>query len=167
MNTEEVLLEWAEEYTEEVKKQEYKALMHWRASENALGIIKHCEETAEALLLKIKEELEKRKLPKLEYSEVNELNSFINFMVSIKNKIDDSEGWMVIKREFEKGIQNGLTHLYSKADIGFDVPAFTKLDMIKKLRNLNTTMQRRFDEVVNSFAPEKKKEEVLHPYEEQ
>jgi hypothetical protein len=28
-------------------------------------------------------------------------------------------------------------------------------------------MQRRFDEVVNSFAPEKKKEEVLHPYEEQ
>ena len=61
---------------------------------------------------------------------------------------------------------NGLTHLYTKADIGFDVPAFTELDMLKKLRNLNVTLERRFDETISLHAPEKREDASLHPYEE-
>ena len=99
MSTEETLLETEPTTNEETRKQEYKALLHWRASENAIQLIEASKVTAEKLLEEIKKELETRKEPKLKYSEVNELNVFINYIAGVVSAIDDSEGGKVMKQE--------------------------------------------------------------------
>lgn len=154
------------ELSQDETKKIYKDLMHYRISENFKEICEEGTKTAVKLLTDIQNELKRRKKIEMEYSELNKLNTYINFYAGILEKVDDSEGGKKFKEELEKQINNGLSHVYNKVEIGFDTPMFTKLDLMKVLRTVNMTIDKKLDEIINEYTPKKDEETTLHPYEE-
>lgn len=155
-----------EELSQDEIKKIYKDLMHYRLSDNFKEICEEGNKAGEKLLEDIQKEFKTRKLPKMEYSEANKLNVYINFYSGVLERVDDSEGGKKFKEEINKQIQNGLSHLYNKVEIGFDAPMFTKLDLLKVLRTTNLTIDKKLDEIINEFTPKQEEETSNHPYEE-
>ena len=162
MNTEEVLLEPSEEET----RKKLKSLLHWKASDNFLNIKKKCDAKADKLLEQIKEEFETRKKIEQKKSEADKLGIYIEFVKYLYSLLDKSEGAEIIKEEFNRQLLNAYTHLWGRVEIGFDVPVFSKLDFLKEERNMNLTVEKRFDEIIKQFDVKEEAQKSLHPYEE-
>lgn len=154
------------ELNQEQKKNIYKQLVRYKSSKNYTDLITDGKSAAEWYLQAIKEEFANRSEIKLEYSDVTKLWAYIKFVQDLISKIDDSEAGKIIKETLQQQVNNAETHFYNKVEIGFDAPSYTKLDSLKELRNMNLTIERRIDEVINSYMPDAKDDESLHPYEE-
>lgn len=165
---EEDLVPDASSQVTEEQKQAFKEVKRYQQTENYEAIISEYEAKAPEILKAIQKELKNREEIKCEVSELQKLNLYVTMTEGMVAKIDRStEGGRLLAEEFERQIQNALTHIYGDVRVGFDAPMYTKLDLIKEGRNFATTIRRRLEEAVATFDVSRPAPvQAAHPYDE-
>lgn len=158
------------EEQEAYRKEAYKLIGIYIQSENYKGIIEYAERKKAEILADIKKEYHGRKKIEATESELSNVREYAEFMKDIWEKIDDSEGGKILKKDFLEQYDAAYTHIYlkeSKPESGIyaDMPMFTKLDTMKTKYRMYNTIQAKFAELHNVYGTEKEEQIDLHPYE--
>lgn len=156
---------WMNE-TQIENRQKYKDSLKFINSKKFIKILDEYKEESLELLKDIHYEYETREEAKLEVTWLDELVQYKEHLEEVIEVLSKDELAKYIVEELEKQVNNSITHIDWRVEIWFDAPTYTKLDKLKLKRNLCVTLEKRINEIVNSFNDQKEEKIDTHPYED-
>lgn len=150
------------------RKEKYKATQRYLLSPAFRKLIEEFTIEWEEIFTKIKTELKTRKKTEALSSEVDKIVADIAYYKKIISKLDKTEWAKILKGEIEARITNAESNIYIKVapEELFDLPVFTKLDMLKRKRNSYLTTDKLLHNISDWFFDDKEKGDNPNPYDE-
>lgn len=163
--------EQEQELTQEQKKEIYKKINEYINSDDYKKVIKYAEKKEQECLEKVREELKKRKKIVAEYSELSKDEKYSEYMLDMSKQFDDSEWGKILSKEFKDQHEIAEHNIEVKEvnkETGeiFDMPLYTKLDVLKVSRRLYKFFPKKVEEIHKLYLDSKTKNIDLDPYED-
>lgn len=163
--------EQEQELTQEQKKEIYKKINEYINSDDFKRVIKYSEKKEKDYLEKVRDEIAKRKKIVAEYSELSKDAMYAEYMLDMSKQFDDSEWGKILSKEFEDQHDIAIHNIEVKEvnkETGeiFDMPLYTKLDVLKVSRRLYRFFPKKVEEIHKLYLDSKTKDIDLDPYED-
>lgn len=149
------------------KKDKYNKTQKYINTEEFKKLCKDFKDKWDLLLEDIKQELISRKKVEAIKSEINKIEQDVEYYKSISNKLWKSEWEKVFKDELAIRVENAESNMFVKVapDELFDLPVYTKLDMLKMKRNSYSTVDKYLTLISEWFYDPKTMVTNPNPYE--
>lgn len=163
--------ELTQEEIKEKNKEIYKKINEYINSDDYQRVIKYAEKKEQECLKKVREERKKRKKIVAEYSELSKDEKYSEYMLDMSKQFDDSEGGKILSKEFKDQHEIAEHNIEVKEvnkETGeiFDMPLYTKLDVLKVSRRLYRFFPKKVAEIHSLYLDSKTKDIDLDPYED-
>lgn len=124
------------------KKDKYNKTQKYINTEEFTKLCEEFKAEWDLLFEEIKLELKNRKKVEAIKSEINKIEQDVEYYKAISKKLGKSEWEKVFKDELKIRIENAESNMFVKVapDELFDLPVYTKLDMLKMKRNSYSTV---------------------------
>lgn len=160
-----------EELTVEQKKEIYKQINEYINSDDYKKVIAYAEKKEQEYLEKVRNERKNRKKIVAEYSELSKDEKYAEYMLDMSKQFDNSEGGKILSKDFKEQhdiVQYNIEVKEVNKETGeiFDMPLYTKLDVLKVSRRLYRFFPKKVAEIHNIYLDSKEKTIDLDPYEE-
>ena len=152
----------------QTRKDNYKKTQRYILTPEFRKLVKYFENKWEKVFEEIKTEITTRKKAEAVKSEIDKIVQDIEYYNFIFKKLWTHEWAKVFKNELTTRIINAESNLYIKVapDELFDLPTYTKLDMLKMKRNSYLTVEKYLTLISEWFFDWKEGKNNPNPYEE-
>lgn len=149
IHTEEV----AQETEKAIRKQKYKELLKYDKSEEYANLQEFCKDNEDEMLEEIRNEIQSRDKPIIEYSLIDERIQYMNALLEITKAVTNEDFKEYLKNRYEAHVS------YIENRSGEDTPVYTELDLMKFRRQEFYNIEHYLNFCTESFH-DKKEEEV-------
>lgn len=149
IHTEEV----AQETEKAIRKQKYKKLLKYEKSEEYSNLQEFCKDNENEMLEEIRNEIQSREKPIIEYSLIDERIQYMNALLEIIEEVTNEDFKEYLKNRYEAHVS------FIENKVGEDTPLYTELDLMKFRRQEFHNIKFYIEFCISSFH-DKKEEEI-------
>ena len=151
------------------RREKYKITQKYLLTKEFRELLDLFKNKWEILLRKAKTELKTREKPVQEHSELDKIEQFRLLLQEVVKRLWKTQWDNIFKEELERQIEYAESNIYWKVTNMetwemFDVPIYTKLDLIKQLRIDSILLDKRFYNISEWFHDEKEVKDEANPY---
>ena len=155
----------------DVNKDKFKTLRWYLDSKEYNQTIEFFTGKIEDVDVLIKKEIELRRNlnneTKAIKSELDKSILFYDFQLEIIEQLGDTEAEKILKDDLIENADNTTTHIYNKIEEMYDIPTYSKLDILKQMRIDYIMIGERLQRMVWFYAQEKDSIKNPNPYQDE
>lgn len=148
------------------RKETFNKLTKYLQSDEYKELCEYFTKKWNALDSQIIKLVKERKETKWEKSELDKMVEFWDYLDEVLEKLWWTEWELIMKADLLRDKESVNSHILNKVEELFDMPVYSKADLLKQKRIDYLLLWKRIEGKVNSYADLKEEKQDLHPYED-